>query len=591
MTSAGKNGDKRTGGIAWQGSLVGSQNKDNLGYRYSNPLKRYKKGDDGTDGVKNDEIELPSNLVVQFQNRQGDELASSIDIPTNSTIDDLQSLVHSLIENSDGDDEKSSKANSNKRIPYSFYAKVEKKNGTVDEIEISGSLLDFLKQYKDLVSTEVTLRLTYQPLAVFKVRPVTRCTATMPGHTEAILHVSYSPDGLHLASGGGDTSVRFWDVNTSLPKLTCKEHKDHVLCTAWSPDGRFFASADKRGTLIIWDPHQKRKRGTKLRNNKEASSEPIWIKSQAHKQYISALAWEPLHLNLGRGERIVTASKDGTCKIWNVRTKQSLVTLSGHTDSIEAVKWGGEGFLYTASRDRTIKVWTAKGGDVLGKLVRTLKGHGHRINTLALSSDYVCRTGPYDFAPSGRPQRTFKEEIDVENNDEDEIRKAKYQVALERYEAFRDQQEGSGEKERLVSGSDDYTLFLWHPTSVKHPVKRLTGHQQAVNHIQFSPDGRYFASASFDKKVKVWNGFSGEFLKTLTGHVGAVYQVAWSSDSRYLVSASKDSTAKLWEIPSGKAAKATLPGHADEVYALDWSPNGASVATGSKDRTIKLWKH
>merc|ERR1712146_305287 len=106
-----------------------------------------------------------------------------------------------------------------------------------------------------------------------------------------------------------------------------------------------------------------------------------------------------------------------------------------------------------------------------------------------------------------------------------------------------------------------------------------------------SPDGRYFASASFDKKVKLWNGFSGDFLTTLTGHVGAVYQVAWSSDSRYLVSASKDSTAKLWVVPSGRKAKATLPGHADEVYALDWSPNGASVATGSKDRTIKIWKH
>jgi ribosome assembly protein 4 len=89
----------------------------------------------------------------------------------------------------------------------------------------------------------------------------------------------------------------------------------------------------------------------------------------------------------------------------------------------------------------------------------------------------------------------------------------------------------------------------------------------------------------------LWNGYSGDFLRTLTGHVGAVYQVAWSSDSRFLVSASKDSTAKLWEVPSGKAAKATLPGHADEVYALDWSPNGASVATGSKDRTIKIWKH
>mmetsp|Transcript_18519 Transcript_18519/g.21227 ORF Transcript_18519/g.21227 Transcript_18519/m.21227 type:complete len:612 (+) Transcript_18519:77-1912(+) len=596
-SSIGKNGDKRTGGIAWAGSLVGSENPNNLGYRYSNPLKRYKKAGNNNDGDENDGPEFPSNLVVQFQNRQGDELANSMDIPTHSTIDDLQALIHSLIEINDDDDEEKSEKIRSKRIPYSFYAKIEKKNGVVDEIEITNSLLDFLKEYKDLVSTEVTLQLTYQPLAVFKVRPVTRCTATLPGHTEAILHVSYSPDGQHLASGGGDTSVRFWDVNTSLPKTTCKQHKDHVLCTAWSPDGRFFASADKRGTLILWDPHQKRRRVNKQqRENGEkspsSSSEPIWIKSQAHKQYISALAWEPLHLNQGRGERIITSSKDGTCKIWNVRTKQSLITLSGHTDSIEAVKWGGEGFLYTASRDRTIKVWTAKEGDVLGKLVRTLKGHGHRVNTLALSSDYVCRTGPYDFGPSGRPQRIFEgENSGEESNDKDTIRKAKYQAALERYQAFRDQQEGDGQKERLVSGSDDYTLFLWHPTSDKHPVKRLTGHQQAVNHIQFSPDGRYFASASFDKKVKLWNGYSGEFLKTLTGHVGAVYQVAWSSDGRYLVSASKDSTAKLWDVQSGKAAKATLPGHADEVYALDWSPNGASVATGSKDRTIKVWKH
>jgi ribosome assembly protein 4 len=592
-STGGKNGDKRTGGIGWAGSLVGSENpNNNLGYRYSNPLKRYKRtGDDEK------ETEFPSNVVVQFSNRQGDELASPLDVPTESSVDDLQALVHSLL-NTDDDGADSSIKN-NKSIPYSFYAKIEKENGTVDEIEITSSILDFLKQHQDVVSTEITLQLTYQPLAVFKVRPVTRCTSTMPGHTEAILHVSYSPDGQNLASGGGDTTVRFWDTNTSLPKATCKQHTDHVLCTAWSPDGKYFASADKRGTLIIWDPNQRGRKNnsnttgtdgtadaTAAKKKVPNASEPIWVKSQAHKQYITSLAWEPLHLNEGRGERLITSSKDGTCKIWNVRTRQSLVTLSGHVDSVEAVRWGGEGFIYTASRDRTIKVWTAKDGDTLGKLVRTLKGHAHRVNTLALSSDYVCRTGPYEFAPSGRPKRTFE----MPGDTDDDIRKAKYQAALERYQTFRDQQDG-GHQERLVSGSDDYTLFLWHPISDKHPVKRLTGHQQAVNHIQFSPDGRYFASASFDKKVKLWNGYTGDFLRTLTGHVGAVYQVAWSSDSRFLVSASKDSTAKLWEVPSGKAAKATLPGHADEVYALDWSPNGASVATGSKDRTIKIWKH
>jgi ribosome assembly protein 4 len=113
----------------------------------------------------------------------------------------------------------------------------------------------------------------------------------------------------------------------------------------------------------------------------------------------------------------------------------------------------------------------------------------------------------------------------------------------------------------------------------------------------YSPDGRYVASASFDKKIKLWNGYSGEYITTFTGHVNAVYQLAWSPDSRYLVSASQDSTAKLWELVNDgtatrfRPAKETLPGHADEVYALDWNPTASAVATGSKDRTIKIWKH
>lgn len=99
------------------------------------------------------------------------------------------------------------------------------------------------------------------------------------------------------------------------------------------------------------------------------------------------------------------------------------------------------------------------------------------------------------------------------------------------------------------------------------------------------------ASASFDKKIKLWCGRTGKFLATLNGHVGAVYQVAWSPDSNYLVSGSKDSTVKLWSMKNMKKAQCTLPGHEDEVYALDWSPGASSVASGSKDRTIKIWGH
>jgi len=67
--------------------------------------------------------------------------------------------------------------------------------------------------------------------------------------------------------------------------------------------------------------------------------------------------------------------------------------------------------------------------------------------------------------------------------------------------------------------------FLWSPQVDKTPLTRLVGHQQLINHIAFSPDGRYFASASFDKKVKLWCGKTGRFLSTCTGHVSSMKSV------------------------------------------------------------------
>lgn len=64
--------------------------------------------------------------------------------------------------------------------------------------------------------------------------------------------------------------------------------------------------------------------------------------------------------------------------------------------------------------------------------------------------------------------------------------------------------------ERLVSGSDDFTLFLWKPAEEKKPVSRLTGHQALVNEVLFSPDTRLLASASFDKSIKIWDGRTGK---------------------------------------------------------------------------------
>jgi ribosome assembly protein 4 len=77
--------------------------------------------------------------------------------------------------------------------------------------------------------------------------------------------------------------------------------------------------------------------------------------------------------------------------------------MSNHTMMVSCVKWGGEGLIYSASRDTTISAWDAKDG----KLVRVLRGHGHWVNTLALSSEYALRTGPFDHrghAPAGEEE-------------------------------------------------------------------------------------------------------------------------------------------------------------------------------------------
>ena len=147
-------------------------------------------------------------------------------------------------------------------------------------------------------------------------------------------------------------------------------------------------------------------------------------------------------------------------------------------------------------------------------------------------------------------------------------------------------------------------MFLWNPAETKTSIARMTGHQQLVNQVVFSPDTRYIASASFDKSVKLWCGRTGKYITSLRfvlfilklllfysfrGHVNAVYQVAWSADSRLLVSGSADSTLKVWEMKS-KHLYVDLPGHGDEVYTVDWSPEGTKVVSGGKDKVLKLWR-
>lgn len=596
------------------------------------------------------------SVVIQLQSSiDGETLGPPISLPAGNTGQrELQMIVNRLrrqdrkgkkrrVEgNLDSEDEGSGSDDDDddddEDRPFAFHIDVITKEGSNAPTRldigtsISNDVLSAALSRKLDISAEDTLKIVFEPQAVFKVRPIRRCSSTLSGHASPILYSLASPSSSLFLTTAGDNTARLWDVSTETPLHVLQGHKNWVLTAAWDPLERRCATGDMDGVIWLWESIDKKAYGRKGWGsrtgqqveeeaaaaaaataaggediNGEASNNangkvklkakekralrhaaPPGAPLKGHAKWITSLAFEPPHLN-ATSPRLASSSKDGTVKVWNTSTRTCAFTLAGHSSSVNLVRWGGEsghsggGVLYTAANDRTVKVWDGSSG----RLLRTLDAHAHWVNTLALSTDFLLRNGAFDERKGGL----------ISGLSLDSSTAADIQTACQRrFEKFT-----SSQPETLVSGSEDHTLFFWPPqlrgdatqgeeggTSPKKPLARMTGHQKPVNHVCFSPDGRWIASASFDGSVRLWSGTErGKFVATLRGHVSSVYRLSWSCDSRLLVSASKDSTMKVWDLKTYKI-KVDLPGHGDEVYCVDWV--GDKIASGGRDRQVRIWR-
>lgn len=111
-------------------------------------------------------------------------------------------------------------------------------------------------------------------------------------------------------------------------------------------------------------------------------------------------------------------------------------------------------------------------------------------------------------------------------------------------------------------------------------------HTDSVNQVVFSPNGKYLASASSDKTIKISEVDTGKQIFAFR-HDEEVNAITFSPDGKYLASASGDDTARIWNLENGQEVL-KFP-HDDDVLKVIFSPDGQYLVLENREST-RLWK-
>ncbi len=328
---------------------------------------------------------------------------------------------------------------------------------------------------------------------------------------------------------------------------TLSGHSGPVKAVAVTPDGRRGISASWDGTVKVWDLEH----GVEL------------FTLSGHGGKVHAVAITP------NGRRAVSASADKTLKMWDLETGQELLTLCGHSKDVRAVAVTDDGRqAVSASADRTLRVWDLEHGGEL----HTLSGHGVFVEAMAVTPDGRR-------AVSASADRTLRV-WDLERGAE------LYRLCGHSGDITAVTVTPDGR--RAVSGALDRTLKVW---DLEHGTElhTLHGHDGFIDVVAVTADGRRAVSASSDKSLKVWDLERGSELHTLYGHRLKVAAIGVTLDGLLAVSASYDGTVRVWDLERGAQLR-VLHGHGSIVNAVAVTPDGRRAVSASDDGTLKVWE-
>lgn len=140
---------------------------------------------------------------------------------------------------------------------------------------------------------------------------------------------------------------------------------------------------------------------------------------------------------------------------------------------------------------------------------------------------------------------------------------------------------------RLIVHCLTVAVLVAYPARLLAQITHLEGHREPVYAVAYSPDGRWLASGSFDKTVRLWDRATGRTARTLTDHAHLVLAVAFSPDSTQLASGGLDKLIFLHDLSSG-GPKAELSGLSAAPTTFSLTPDGMLLALADAAGKIVL---
>jgi WD40 repeat protein len=311
------------------------------------------------------------------------------------------------------------------------------------------------------------------------------------GHTDPVESVAFSPDGSKILSGSYDNTVKLWNAQTGTLEETFQGHTDAVMSVAFSTDGKVLSgSADN--TLRQWNA-ETGKEVKRLSMNELNNSNDIG--------FLYSIAFSPEH-----NRAVLSGSRGNTLKLWtNIPESKGTVFFQGHEKEVYLVAISNDSKkILSASDDGTMKVWDVESKKVISDF---------KDEVLVWSAT---------FSPDGSQFLMGGESIvklfDASNNKGQEIRSFSGHSGRVYSVAF------SPNGNKVLSGGHDGTINIWDTESGKE-TRTFKAHSDVVSSLAFSPNANQFVSASYDKTLKLWDIASSECAELCIEGLNDSYKV------------------------------------------------------------------